>query len=71
MMNEINVQQTEIYKCAWMPVEEFLKNESVGIFSKRIVERAMSGKGLVSGWLEGYDKDRTTREILLPSTALS
>ena len=63
---EIAIQQTEIYKCEWMPVDDFLKNESVGVFSKRIVACAITGKGMVSGWLEGYDKDRATREILLP-----
>lgn len=59
-------QLAEIFKCQWMPVDEFLNNESVGIFSKRIVECALAANGLVSGWLEGYDQDPATREILLP-----
>lgn len=62
----ITRQTSEIYKCLWMPVQEYLDNENVGVFNKRIVECAMLGKGLASGWFEGYDKDPSTREILLP-----
>ena len=65
---EIAIQQTEIYKCEWMLVDNFLKNKYVGVFSKRIVACALTRKGMVSSCLEGYNKDRATREILLPLT---
>jgi 8-oxo-dGTP pyrophosphatase MutT (NUDIX family) len=65
LASQITVQPSEIYKCEWMAVAEFLEKESVGVFSKRIVECALQGKGLRSGRLEGYDQDPKMRELLL------
>lgn len=62
----ITMQEIEIHKCCWMPVAEFLAHENVGVFSKRIVEVALAGKGLHSGWLEGYKQNPEKREIFLP-----
>lgn len=67
LANQITVQPSEIYKCEWMTVTDFLQKESVGVFSKRIVECALQGQGMRAGWLEGYDQDQRMREILLPS----
>lgn len=62
----ITIQEAEIHKCRWMPVDEFLELESVGVFNKRIVEAALGAGGMVSSWFDGYDKNPSTREIFLP-----
>jgi 8-oxo-dGTP diphosphatase len=63
---EITMQEGEIEECLWMPVDEYLNLESVGIFNKRVVEYALHGGGLVPIWIEGYGEDKTSREIFVP-----
>ena len=63
LTTEIVRQEAEIHACQWMPVQEYLAHEGVGVFNKRIVEYAMKGKGLSAGWFDGYEMDPTTREI--------
>ncbi len=65
---EIVVQETEIEEAIWMPVQQFLAHEHVGVFNKRVVETAVSGSSLMPGWFDGYDVDRQTRELFLPLT---
>ena len=60
---EIVRQESEIHACQWMPVEEYLAHESVGVFNKRIVECGLKGEGLSAGWFNGYEVDPATREI--------
>ena len=62
----INKQDTEIEDCLWMPVDEYLNLDTVGIFNKRVVEHALEDGGLEPTWIEGYGDDRSMREIFIP-----
>jgi 8-oxo-dGTP pyrophosphatase MutT (NUDIX family) len=44
LTHEIQIQEDEIAECLWMPVQDYLANENVGIFNKRIVEAALDGR---------------------------
>ena len=50
----------------WMPVDDYLNLDSVGIFNKRVVEYALNDCGLTPTLFEGYGDDRTSREIFIP-----
>ena len=62
---EITKQDDEIEACLWMPVDQYLTNEYVGDFNRRIVQAALSGPYLVTDWVDGYD-DTTLREFFMP-----
>jgi 8-oxo-dGTP pyrophosphatase MutT (NUDIX family) len=65
---EIHIQEEEIEECLWMPVDEYLASEHVGVFNRRIVEAALDGEGpLVPTWIDGYQTDRARREIFMPA----
>lgn len=66
---EITVQQDEIEECLWMPVEEYLANEYVSVFNKRIVTAALETPGFPSSWVEGY-ADPSRYEFFMPPTDL-
>jgi 8-oxo-dGTP diphosphatase len=66
--HDIVIQESEIEECLWMPVDEYLNNEFVGVFNRRVVEIALTGQGLVPTWFEGYDVERETREIFVAQT---
>lgn len=68
--HDITIQESEIEECLWMPVDEYLTNEFVGVFNRRVVEIALTGKGLVPTWFEGYDVERETREIFVAQTCV-
>ena len=63
--HDITLQESEIEECLWMPVDEYLNHENVGVFNRRIVEVALSGQGLVPTWLDGYQTDPAAREIFI------
>jgi 8-oxo-dGTP diphosphatase len=67
LTTEITIDEQEIDVSVWMPVEQYLANESVGIFNKRIVQAALRGNCLVTTWIEGYQTDPHTREIFVPA----
>ena len=67
LTEEIRIQEEEIAESLWMPVQEYLTSEYVGIFNKRIVEAALNSHGhLVPAWIEGYPTDPKVREIFMP-----
>lgn len=69
LTREISVQESEIEESLWMPVDEFLAHQHVGVFNRRIVQALLEGNGgLVPGWIEGYQVDRNSREVFLPSS---
>jgi 8-oxo-dGTP diphosphatase len=68
---QIAMQESEIEECLWMPVEEYLNLDSVGVFNKRVVEYALSGGGLVPTLIEGYGDDPSVREIFVPKEVKS
>ena len=65
LSDEIVAQESEIEECLWMPVEEYLINDYVGSFNRRIVELAINHKGFASGWFDGYE-NRETHEFFVP-----
>jgi 8-oxo-dGTP pyrophosphatase MutT (NUDIX family) len=67
LTQEITLQEEEIAESLWMPVEEYMESEHVGVFNKRIVRAALNGgKRLVPTWIEGYQTDPARREIFMP-----
>ncbi|MDF1514984.1 MAG: NUDIX domain-containing protein, partial [Anaerolineae bacterium] len=68
---DIKMQESEIEECLWMPVDQYLNLDTVGIFNKRVVEYALTGDGLVPTWIDGYGDDRTAREIFIPTRILA
>lgn len=62
---EINIQVEEIEECLWMPVDDYLNSEYVGIFNKRIVQAALNGPSIIPAWIEGYNNP-TTHEFFMP-----
>ncbi len=69
LTHTITKQDSEIHDARWMPLQEFLTRDSVSDFHKGIVNTALNGptngSGLIPGWLEGYNQDRSTREIFI------
>jgi 8-oxo-dGTP pyrophosphatase MutT (NUDIX family) len=65
--HEISLDQEEIAECLWMPVQEYLESENVGVFNKQIVKAALNGASLVPTWIEGYQTDPARREIFMPA----
>ena len=67
LTQEITLQEEEIAESLWMPVEEYMESEHVGVFNKRIVEAALDGRNCLSpAWIEGYQTDLKRREIFMP-----
>ncbi|MBN1936915.1 MAG: NUDIX domain-containing protein [Anaerolineae bacterium] len=63
---QIAAQPDEIAECLWMPVQDFLDNEHVGVFNRRIVEAALASRiYLAPQEIEGYS-DPVRREIFMP-----
>jgi 8-oxo-dGTP pyrophosphatase MutT (NUDIX family) len=54
LSRQIVLQEEEIAECCWMPVEEYLANEHVSAFNKRIVKTALSSSGVRPVEIEGY-----------------
>jgi 8-oxo-dGTP pyrophosphatase MutT (NUDIX family) len=65
--DEILADEEEIAECLWMPVQEYLDSEDVGVFNKRIVQAALNGASLVPTWIEGYQTEPDRREIFMPA----
>jgi 8-oxo-dGTP pyrophosphatase MutT (NUDIX family) len=69
LTQDIEMQQEEIAECLWMPVEEYLASEYVGVFNRRIVQAALGDDHtLVPTWIEGYQTDPAAREIFMPGS---
>ena len=49
---KIVIQEEEIAECRWMPVDEFLAHEDVGVFNKGVVKTAVSHTGFTKRWFE-------------------
>jgi 8-oxo-dGTP pyrophosphatase MutT (NUDIX family) len=69
LTHQIIMQDAEIAECLWMPVQEYLASEYVGVFNRRIVEAALDGGNLlVPTGIEGYQTDPDRREIFMPGS---
>ncbi len=68
MSEEIRIQQEEIAESLWMPVAEYLADENVSDFNKRIVRAAMETPGIVLTEVAGYGDGRRY-EFFMPPPA--
>jgi 8-oxo-dGTP pyrophosphatase MutT (NUDIX family) len=65
LSNEITMQVEEIADCLWMPVNDYLGDEGVSPFNKRIVRAALNSPGVRPAAVEGYD-DESRYEFFMP-----
>ncbi len=66
LSTEITMQEEEIAECRWMPVAEFLSEESgIHEFNKSIVRAALHNPGIVPASISGYD-DPDRFEFFMP-----
>ena len=63
---DISMQEEEIEECLWMPLEDYLKAESVSAFNKLIVRAALESPGIEPTSLDGYYEDQKRREFFMP-----
>ena len=63
---KIKKQEEEIDECLWMPVNEFLANDSIHSFNKTIVAAAMGSEGLFSEPVSGYEPE-SKFEFFMPN----
>ena len=49
------MQEEEIVECIWMPVDQFLNEESVHLFNKTIVRSSTENEGLKVTSIGGYE----------------
>lgn len=65
LTDSIALQEDEIAECVWMPVETYLKAESVSIFNKEIVRAAIETPGFGPIAIDGY-RDPAKVEVFFP-----
>ena len=63
---EIKKQEEEIDECLWMPVNEFLANNSIHLFNKTIVAAAIGSEGLFVQHISGYEP-QSKYEFFMPN----
>ena len=63
---EIRKQEEEIDECLWMPVDEYLANDSIHSFNKTIVAAAMGSEGLFPEPVSGYEPE-SKFEFFMPN----
>jgi len=66
---DIVIDEVEIGKALWMPVNEFIENSGVGLYNKHIVEMALTSGGLKSVQIDGYMNSPDEYEIYSPRRA--
>lgn len=54
LSEEIQLQESEVAECIWMPVERFLQHEEVSAFNRNFVELAMRQTGLEAAVFADY-----------------
>ena len=55
MTDEIIMQEEEISECLWMPISDFLGNESVHDFNKTIVNASIKPYSMKQVTIDGYE----------------
>ena len=66
LSSEIVRQEEEIDACVWMPVSDYLADENVSIFNKRIVQAALESPGLEIAEIPGYGEP-AKHEFFMPA----
>jgi len=64
--HDISKQDEEIEECLWMPVDDYLNSDYVGIFNRHIVRAALNDLGPVPTFVEGYSEPGK-HEIFMPA----
>lgn len=65
--NDITMQEEEIAECLWMPVDQFLNEDSVHLFNKTIVRSATENEGLKVTSIDGYEPENKFEFFMLNS----
>lgn len=63
---EIVIDEIEVGKALWMPVDEYLENSGVGLYNKHVVEIALTSGGLNSVKIDRYMNSAAEYEIYSP-----
>lgn len=63
LSHAITIDDSEIHKAVWMPVQEYLDNPDTHVFNRRIVENVLNTEGLKRISIEGY-KDDISHELM-------
>ncbi len=69
LTKEIKMQEEELEECLWMPVDDFLSDDDIGAFNKRIVNAALNSPGLEPSFIEGYGDERQYEFFMPPELA--
>ena len=70
LSTEISIQEDEIAECLWMPVAEYLADENVSAFNKRIVEAALNSTGVRLTEMDGYGTPEQYEFFMPPGVGL-
>jgi 8-oxo-dGTP diphosphatase len=63
----IVIDETEIGRALWLPVDEYLAHPGVGPYNRRVVSAALGGRGLRSCEIDQYMDSPDEYEAWLPS----
>ena len=67
LSTEITMQEEEIAECLWMPLDDFLSEESgIHVFNQSIVRAALEHPGMAPAHIAGYD-DHERFEFFMPA----
>jgi 8-oxo-dGTP pyrophosphatase MutT (NUDIX family) len=66
LSEDLTMQAEELDECLWMPVGDYFASDLVSSFNKRIVQAALSSKGVSPEWIDGYG-DPARYEFFMPS----
>lgn len=67
--HDIRLDNEELEKALWMPVDEYLAREATSPFNRRVVEAALSTRPLPDETLEGYMDAPETYEVFMADAA--
>jgi len=63
--SEIVIQTEEIEESKWMPIKQYLSDDRVSLFNKRIVEDSVKSKGLAIEIIDG-NRSPEQQEVFMP-----
>ena len=70
LSREIAIDGNEIGQAMWVPVDEYLAREGIGLYNRRVVTAALSAPTLVSIKIDGYMDGPDDYEIYLSESAV-
>ncbi len=54
LTHEIRIDEREIAQAMWIPVEQYLAREGIGLYNRRVVQAALAAPPLASIKMDGY-----------------